>query len=93
MDLRAELVWAGNEMVRRGLTIYTAGNPESNVFLQPSDPPSIYGQLAMLDADDIYTLVPMDPTSGSIETPVFFVNSKGQFSTYNWGTMKTMFRD
>lgn len=26
MDLRAELVWAGNEMVRRGLTIYTAGN-------------------------------------------------------------------
>jgi L-fuculose-phosphate aldolase len=26
MDLRAELVWAGNEMVRRGLTVYTAGN-------------------------------------------------------------------
>jgi L-fuculose-phosphate aldolase len=26
MDLRTELVWAGNEMVRRGLTIYTAGN-------------------------------------------------------------------
>jgi L-fuculose-phosphate aldolase len=26
MDRRAELVWAGNEMVRRGLTVYTAGN-------------------------------------------------------------------
>jgi ribulose-5-phosphate 4-epimerase/fuculose-1-phosphate aldolase len=26
MDLREELVWAGNEMVRRGLTVYTAGN-------------------------------------------------------------------
>lgn len=26
MDRREQLVWAGNEMVRRGLTIYTAGN-------------------------------------------------------------------
>jgi L-fuculose-phosphate aldolase len=26
MDLRAELVWAGNELLRRGLTVYTAGN-------------------------------------------------------------------
>jgi L-fuculose-phosphate aldolase len=26
MDRRKQLVWAGNEMVRRGLTVYTAGN-------------------------------------------------------------------
>jgi L-fuculose-phosphate aldolase len=26
MDRREQLVWAGNEMVRRGLTVYTAGN-------------------------------------------------------------------
>lgn len=26
MNLREELVWAGNELLRRGLTVYTAGN-------------------------------------------------------------------
>ena len=42
MDRRAELVWAGNEMVRRGLTVYTAGNisvrteDDTGFYIKPS---------------------------------------------------------
>jgi len=45
MDLREELVWAGNELLRRGLTVHTAGNisvrTEDNrgFYIKPSSLP------------------------------------------------------
>lgn len=45
MGLREELVWAGNELLRRGLTVYTAGNvsvrTEDNAgfYIKPSGLP------------------------------------------------------
>ncbi len=45
MDLREQLVWAGNEMVRRALTVYTAGNVSVRAedghgfYIKPSSTP------------------------------------------------------
>ncbi len=45
MDLRQELVWAGNELLRRGLTVYTAGNISvrtgdgGGFYIKPSSTP------------------------------------------------------
>ena len=45
MHLRQELVWAGNELLRRGLSVYTAGNISvrtedgSGFYIKPSSTP------------------------------------------------------
>ena len=45
MNLKEELVWAGNEMIRRGLTVYTTGNISvrtedgSAFYIKPSNVP------------------------------------------------------
>lgn len=45
MDRRQELVWAGNELLRRGLTVYTAGNISvrtedgRGLYIKPSSTP------------------------------------------------------
>lgn len=45
MHLRQELVWAGNELLRRGLTVYTAGNISvrtkdgKGFYIKPSSTP------------------------------------------------------
>jgi L-fuculose-phosphate aldolase len=45
MHLRQELVWAGNELLRRGLTVYTAGNISvrtedgNGFYIKPSSTP------------------------------------------------------
>lgn len=45
MDRREELVWAGNELLRRGLTVYTAGNVSVRAedgrgfYIKPSSTP------------------------------------------------------
>ena len=90
------LLVQGPATVIASVVVYTAGNPESNIFLGPAQPPSIPGYMALLDAesldDDNGGLVPMEPASRDFSKPVFLVNSAGLTEFANWGTAKSLFR-
>lgn len=82
---------SGSAAVIATVVVYTAGQPESNIFLGPSDPPSVAGYMSLLDGE--FNLVAMEPASGDADVPVFYVNSSGPvFDSASWGTAKSLFR-
>ncbi len=80
----------GSSVVVATLVIYTSGQSEANIFLGPSEPPSLPGYLALLNDD--FSLIPMEPASGDAQRPVFYINSAGSLETTSWGTAKSLFR-
>ncbi len=82
---------AGSAVVLATVVVYTTGQPEANIFLHPSDPPSIPGYLAVIDQD--FNLMPMEPASGDDQRPVFYINSGGPpLESATWGTAKILYR-
>lgn len=82
---------SGNAAVIATVVVYTAGGPESNIYLVPSDPPSTPGYLALLDGG--FNVVAMEPSSGDVNEPVFYVNAAGPAQEINsWGATKSLFR-
>jgi hypothetical protein len=82
---------SGSAAVIATVAVYTAGQPESNIFLGPSDPPSMAGYMTLLDGE--FNLVFMEPASGDPGVPVFYVNSSGPpLESLSWGTAKSLFR-
>ncbi len=81
----------GSAVVLATVVVYTNGQPESNIFLGPSEPASIPGYLAVIDQD--FNLMPMEPVSGDIQRPVFYINSGGPpLENASWGTAKILYR-
>lgn len=72
------------------LAVQTLAQPESNIFLGPSQPPSHYGYLTVLDGE--FNEVLMEPSSGDPLRPVFLINSDGLIESASWGATKSMFR-
>lgn len=72
------------------LLVQTLGQPESNIFLGPSQPPSHNGYLTVLDGE--FNEVLMEPSSGDPLRPVFLINSDGLIQSASWGATKSLFR-
>jgi len=77
------------------ISIFSFGEPESNIYLRTVEPPSIPGHMAYVDRDVTVgsDLVAMYPASGYYEIPVFYVND-GVVATENmsWGNVKSLYR-